>query len=67
MLDSILGFIGGIFREVIPDLLRLLGAGIKWVFYLGKRKFSDILKEEWNMRIGFFFIIIMFILFVKQN
>lgn len=67
MLDSILEFIGGIIREAIPDLLRLLGACIKWIFYLGKRKFKDIQKEEWNMRVGFIFVVIMLVLFINRE
>ena len=45
---------------MIPTVLKVIRAVIKWIVYLGKRSYSDIFEEEWNTRIrlGVIFIII---------
>ncbi|WP_299366390.1 hypothetical protein [Winogradskyella sp.] len=54
----------GIISEAIPDILRDIGASIKWCFYLNKKRFKDIIKESWNGsgRIGLFFILVIVVL-----
>ncbi len=48
--------------EILPGIFKLIGASLKWCFYLGKKSYKDILKEEWNTRLGFFLIVIILVI-----
>ncbi len=56
------------FQEVLCEVIKWLGIGIKWLFYLGKRPISQIRKENWNTRIGFmvFILLILFIVYLAN-
>jgi hypothetical protein len=56
--DFLIEFFEQFVREIIPTFLKVIGAGIKWILYLGKISYSNIFKEEWNTRIGLGIIII---------
>lgn len=66
MLEFIFEFLGTLFSEtILPSILKYLGASTKWVFYLGRKKFALILKEQWNKRIGFFVLILLLYLLIR--
>lgn len=64
MLDFLDGIIAEAFTSSLPHILRFIGTSLKWCFYLGRRKFKDILDESWNGRLGFAFIALLFHLLV---
>lgn len=64
-MEIILEFLSGIFIETLPELLKYFGASIKWLFYLGKKPFTTILKEEWNRRLGLFVIVLTIVIIVN--
>ncbi|WP_299106753.1 hypothetical protein [uncultured Winogradskyella sp.] len=41
-----------IFSGIIESLPKFLGTTIRWFFYLGKKSFSTVAKEDWNKRVG---------------
>ena len=53
-----------IFQSIFESLPKYIGIGTKWLFYLGKRPISEIMKENWNSRIGFLVFIILMLLIV---
>lgn len=41
-------FVGEILAEILGDyLIKLPGAGIRWIFLHKKRSFSSVLKDKW--------------------
>ena len=63
MLEAIATF----FFEVLAEIFvytapRFIGACTKWLFYRGKKSFSEIRKESWNGRLGLLIIIITFVM-----
>ncbi|NRD23277.1 hypothetical protein HNV10_08490 [Winogradskyella litoriviva] len=42
-----------IFTGIFESIPKLLGTIIRWCFYLGKRPFKTVFKEDWNRRVGF--------------
>jgi hypothetical protein len=53
MIESIVEFIVEVLIEsIVYSFPKYLGACLKWVLYLGKKSFKDILDEPWNRRIG---------------
>ncbi|MCD2260722.1 hypothetical protein [Psychroserpens luteolus] len=61
--EFLIELIAQFFAEFIPNLLKPIGAAIKWFVYLGKRKYNDILEERWNTILGFFgFMFLLFLL-----
>ncbi|ARV09353.1 hypothetical protein BTO05_06765 [Winogradskyella sp. PC-19] len=53
MADFIGEFLGQLMIEILPSLFKRIGVSVKWLFYLGRKKFKILIKEEWNKRIGF--------------
>ena len=53
---------------IIEYLLKGIGIGTKWLFYLGKKPIVTIREENWNSRIGFlvFMALIVSILFLTN-
>ncbi|EDP72314.1 hypothetical protein FBALC1_14472 [Flavobacteriales bacterium ALC-1] len=56
--EVILEIIAESFYEIIPNIIKLLGASIRYCFFLGKKNFKIVFKEEWNKRVGFLTIVI---------
>lgn len=63
-IGEILGqiFIEIIFNKIIRPLLKIIGSLVRWTFCFGKTPFNDILKKDYNTRIGL--IITLLIVFV---
>jgi hypothetical protein len=40
-------------REGVYFLFKRLGMLTKWIYYSGKKPFTEIKNENWNTRIGF--------------
>ncbi|NRD21329.1 hypothetical protein HNV08_14825 [Winogradskyella eckloniae] len=41
-----------LFTGIIESLPKLIGAAFRWCFFMGKKPFHMILKEDWNRRVG---------------
>lgn len=59
MADFIGEFLGQLIIEILPSLFKCIGASVKWLFYLGRKRFKILIKEEWNKRIGFVVFILL--------
>ena len=59
MADFIGEFLGQLMIEILPSLFKRIGASVKWLFYLGRKRFKILIKEEWNKRIGFVVFILL--------
>lgn len=57
MFETILEAFAFIIADLFPRFLKILGACIKWIFHLGRRKFSQIMEEDWNIIIGLLFLL----------
>ena len=51
-------FVKIIFNKIINPFLKILGSLIRWIIYLGKIHFKDIMKKDSNTRIGFITVIV---------
>lgn len=51
-------FISGLFQELIPNFVKIVGASIRWLFFNSRYDFKTILTQNWNHRIGTLFIVI---------
>ena len=60
-MDTLAELIG----DIIFHNLDRIGAAVKWLWYRGKRKYSELLEESWNVRIGLLLFILFIILVVK--
>ncbi|WP_047548027.1 hypothetical protein [Psychroserpens sp. Hel_I_66] len=56
--EFLIEMLGDFIRDMIPSFLKGIGATIKWIFYGGKKTYSQIFEEEWNTRIGIFVVIL---------
>ena len=59
MLEFLAELLGQFFIEMLPSLFKRIGASVKWLFYLGRKRFKILIKEEWNKRIGFVVFILL--------
>ena len=50
--------IGGFFQEIFAGFIRRIGAAFRWVFLRKKYNFQEVLKQDWNFRIGIMIIMI---------
>tara|TARA_B100000809_G_C15000088_1_gene481251 strand:+ start:97 stop:321 length:225 start_codon:yes stop_codon:yes gene_type:complete len=59
-IGEILGqvFVEIIFNKIINPFLKIVGSLIRWIIYLGKMPFKDIMTKDSNTRIGFITIIV---------
>lgn len=53
-------------QEILFDIFKWIGIFIKWLFYIGKKPISQIRKENWNTRIGFLVLSIIFLLIIYK-
>ena len=54
-------------RELLLQVFQYIGASGKWTFYLGRRKFAEILDSNGNGRLGFFIcLFIGLVIFILQ-
>ena len=65
--ETILEIIFSFFQEVIPHIIKLIGALVRWAFFLGRKNFITIINEEWNKRIGFLTVVIIVALIIVLN
>jgi hypothetical protein len=52
-------FIGMIIQEIFLSSIRIIGAGVRWLFLKKKFSFKEIRSQSWNGRVG---LITMFII-----
>ncbi len=50
-------FIGQLIFDSLLQSVKHIGASIKWIFLRKKFSYKEILKQNWNNRIGLLFII----------
>lgn len=65
--EFIIEFLISFFQEAIPSIIKLFGALIRWIFYLGRKKLSTLLKEEWNKRVGFVSLVIIIVVVIDLS
>jgi ascorbate-specific PTS system EIIC-type component UlaA len=53
-------------QTIFKSVPKLIGIGTKWLFYIGKKPISQIRKENWNTRIGFLVLSIIFLLIIYK-
>ena len=53
-----------IFRKIIYGTLTIIGASVRFIFLFDKCSFSEVLKQEYNGRIGFIVFAILFMVFI---
>ena len=56
-------------NKLIKTILRLIGSGFRYLIFLGKQNYQDILNKPYNGRIGLVIVLIFLtlILFLKFN
>ncbi|WP_411766595.1 hypothetical protein [Winogradskyella sp. A3E31] len=50
--EVVIEIFGRLFIEALPPLFKRIGARAKWLFYLGKKDYKLILKQNWNHTLG---------------
>jgi len=60
-------FITQFFQELIPSALAKLGGFFRWLFLRKKYTYKEILKQNWNTRIGLLVIILFFVLIINLS
>lgn len=61
-------FISGIFFQILFESLpKLIGMTIRWCYYGGKRRFSVVLEEDWNKRVGLITIVLIIVIIINLN
>jgi len=65
MLEVLAEFIGQFFIELLPTIFKYLGASLKWLLFLGQKKFNSILQESWNKILGFIVFVLLFYSFLR--
>jgi hypothetical protein len=61
-------FISGIFFQILFDSLpKLIGTTIRWCYYGGKKRFSVVLEEDWNKRVGLITIILIIVIVINLS
>ena len=50
--ESLMALLGQLFADIIPNIVRPIGAFVKWLVYFGKRKYVDLINEKWNTTLG---------------
>ena len=52
-------FIETFLQELLRGIVKPIGAGIRWIFLRKRFKYSEVLRQNWNNRIGFLAISIL--------
>lgn len=65
--ELLIEVIGQIFTDNLPNILRFLGACIKWCFYLGRKDFKTLKDENWNGRLAVIVITLVVLIILKFN
>ena len=61
-------FIRGIFFQILFDSLpKLIGTTIRWCYYGGKKRFSVVLEEDWNKRVGLITIVLIIVIVINLS
>lgn len=60
--------VGELIAQIIVETLpKVLGASLRWCFFLGKKSFNTIFNEDWNKRVGILAIVIIIGLIIWFN
>jgi hypothetical protein len=46
-------FFETLFSEIIMASLEYVGGFIKWIFYLGRKPYTEVFKEKYTKHLGF--------------
>ncbi|WP_299123302.1 hypothetical protein [uncultured Tenacibaculum sp.] len=61
-------FFSGFLEEILFSSISKLGAFIRWLFLKRKYSYNEVLKQDWNGRIGLLAIILMiYLIFYFKN
>ena len=56
-----------IFTGIVESLPKFIGTSVRWCFYLGKKSYTTVFKEDWNKRVGFAVIGLIILLIIALN
>lgn len=56
-----------IFTGIIESFPKFIGTSVRWCFYLGRKSYRTVFKEDWNKRVGFAVIGIIILLLITLN
>ena len=56
-----------LFTGIVESLPKFIGTSVRWCFYLGKKSYTTVFKEDGNKRVGFVVICIIILLIIVLN
>lgn len=60
-------FLSDFVAEFIPSMIKNLGAFVRYLYLYKRFSFKEVLKQDWNHRIGLLFLIIVISIIILPN